>query len=79
MHEHSYRCLGTNELDELCCRDLALDRLRNADRWVVRLSDGSTMNVFTDSRSDAFAIARADGRDPVSAEPDPQPWPGDDD
>lgn len=72
MHEHSDACLAYNELHELCCRDLPGDRLPNADRWIVLTRDDERLEVFTDSASDAFALARADGKVPRMVESAPR-------
>ena len=75
LHIHSPECLGANELDELCCRYVDGDALKASDRWVVTCHDDTILNVFTNTLRDAFALARADGRVPVAAVPDPQAWP----
>lgn len=65
-HVHSPHCVGSNELDELCCGELAGDQLQASVRFEVTCRDPGASHayvehVFTDSPEDARAVATAAG------------------
>lgn len=73
-HVHTAACVGVNELDELCCRDLAGTHLRDAVTYSIRVRADDhvgtryhTVRVFTDDGRDARRIIEATGYRPAGA------------